>query len=290
MLAPVVGWGSQEQLIKQGEYVLRIAGCAGCHTDVDRGGASLAGGRAISTPFGAFYSPNITPDRSTGIGAWSDEDFIRALTEGISPDGRHYYPVFPYTSYTRMRKTDIRALKAYLFTVSPVVQPNKTHDLPWYMSSHYVNWVWKFINFYPGEYQPQVERTDQWNRGAYLATALAHCAECHSPRNFLGALDPARLNAGTQAGPDNEVVPNITADKKTGIGRWSQDDLVYFLETGATPEGDYTGSLMAEVIDEGLRYLTPEDRKSIALYIRTLPPIEHAVKRKKKKQRNEFDY
>ena len=289
LLLPLSGGGSQDPLIKQGEFVFRGAGCAGCHTDVDHDGHFLAGGRAIGTPFGTFYSPNITPDLKTGIGNWSNEDFIRALTEGVSPDGSHYYPVFPYTAYTRMYEEDILALKAYLFTVPPVAQPNKPHELPWYMRSHYVNWLWKLINFSSGEYQPQEDRSKQWNRGAYLAVALAHCAECHSPRNLIGALDQTRLNAGTRDGPDGEVVPNITPDKRTGIGRWSEDDLAYFLETGATPKGDYTGSLMAEVIDEGLRYLPPEDHQAIAHYIRTLPPIEHAVKRKKNKKR-EFDY
>lgn len=289
LLATLAAQASQDKLHEQGEFILRAAGCVGCHTDVDNDGALLAGGRALKTPFGTFYSPNITPDPKYGIGTWNDTDFVRALTQGIAPDGSHYYPVFPYTAYTRMRRDDILALKAYLFSLPPVERDNKAHDLPWYMSSRYLNWVWNLFNFTPGEYTTRTDRSSQWNRGAYLALAIGHCAECHTRRDLLGGLDHEMLYAGTKSGPEGEVVPNITSHKTTGIGRWSEDDLAYFLETGATPGGDYTGGLMAEVVDDGLRYLTQDDRRALARYIHTLSPIDHAVKRNKKKRRGEFD-
>jgi mono/diheme cytochrome c family protein len=188
-----------------------------------------------------------------------------------------------------MQTEDLLALKAYLFSVPAVDKPNKTHDLPWFMSYRLLNWAWNLMYFEQGSYQQSPNHSAQWNRGAYLSLAMAHCAECHTPRNVLGALNYEQFNAGTQNGPDGEVISNITPHKKTGIGRWSEDDLVYFLETGATPSGDYTGGLMAEVIDEGLSYLSAQDLRAIANYISSLTPIDHAVKRRDKKRRGEFD-
>ncbi len=214
---------------------------------------------------------------------------MRALTAGIAPDGSYYYPVFPYTAYTKMQRDDILALKTYLFSQKPVAQPNKPHELPWYMRYRLINWAWNLLNFSAGEFSSEPKQSSSLNRGAYLSKALAHCAECHTPRNLIGGLQHDMLYAGTKNGPDGEVVPNITPDRKTGIGRWSKDDVVYFLETGATPGGDYTGGLMAEVVDNGLQHLSQEDLKAIADYIQSLKPIEHAVKRRKKKKRGEFD-
>ena len=289
VLSSSAGLCSESERIEHGEYIFRTAGCAGCHTDVDHDGAFLAGGRALQTEFGTFYTSNITPHPNFGIGSWSDEDFVRALTEGISPEGKHYYPTFPYTSYTRMRKEDILALRDYLLTVPAVAHENQPHELPWYLGNRYINLLWKLIYFEAGEYEPNTDRSSQWNRGSYLSQALAHCSECHSPRNIFGALVQDQINAGTENGPGGEVIPNITPDRKTGIGSWNEDDLAYFLETGATPDGDYTANLMAEVVDEGLQYLKQEDLRAIAHYVLSLPSVEHAVKKRKKKRRGEFD-
>ncbi len=278
--------GAAPDVVKQGEYIFHAAGCVTCHTDEKNKLPALAGGRALKTPFGIFYTPNITPDKKTGIGLWSDEDFIRALRFGVSPQGEHYYPAFPYTSYTRLSDADLRALKTYLFSVKPVAQVNKPHDLVWYVRSRSVLYVWKKLFFTPGEYQAQADKPASWNRGAYLATAAGHCAECHTPRGLFGNLQQAESHSGTREGPDNAVVPNITPDKKTGIGRWSRGDLVYYLETGATLDGDYPGDLMADVIDNGLRYLRKDDVTAIAEYIQSLPPIERALKKKSKKEFN----
>lgn len=279
-----------DELIRRGEYVFRAAGCATCHTDRDNNGPFLAGGRALETPFGTFYSPNITPDPQHGIGRWSDTDFVRALRRGVRPNGEHYYPAFPYTAYTRMTRDDMLALKAYLFSVPPVANKNRSHELAWYLRRPLL-WVWKLLYFEPGEYATNAQQSPGWNRGAYLATALAHCGECHTPRNMLGAPDNELYYAGTREGPEGVVVPNITPDRKTGIGRWSAGELAEYLRSGLTPDGDFAGSLMADVIDDGLRYLDDADIQAIVDHVLSLTPLEHAVKRKKKngKKRDPFE-
>lgn len=255
--------------VKQGEYLFHAALCEVCHTA--EGGKFLAGGRAIPSPFGTFYSPNITPDKRYGIGAWSDEDFVRALRQGVAPDGRHYYPAFPYTAYTRLRREDMLAIKAYLDTVAPVAQPNRDHDLSWYVRWRWPLGLWKWLYFTPGEFQPDPAHDAAWNRGAYLATAAAHCGECHTPRTVLGGLDEERRYAGAKDGPEGESTPNITPDKKTGIGTWTVSMLNFYLEVGMDPKGDFAGSLMAKVIDKGTSKLTPEDRTAISTYILAQP-------------------
>jgi mono/diheme cytochrome c family protein len=276
----------------QGEYLFRAAGCAGCHTDEKNHGAPLAGGRALRTPFGIFYAPNITPDPDTGIGRWSEADFIRAMRQGLSPAGDHYYPAFPYTSYTRLTDADLRALKTYLFSLKPVRQPNRPHELPWYLRWRSLLGIWKALLFRPGPFQGQPDQSATWNRGAYLVTAAAHCGECHTPRHFLGGFIEARRHAGTRDGPDGSVVPNITPDRKTGIGRWRASELVEYFETGATPSGDFAGDLMAEVIDGSLRHLGKDDLQAIAAYVLSVPPVEHAVRRSRKAEgkRDEPEY
>ncbi len=258
-------------LVRHGEYVFRAAGCASCHTDVDNGGAFLAGGRALETPFGTFYSPNITAHPTNGIGNWTAAEFTRAMREGIDPEGRHYYPVFPYPSFTRMRQEDLTALHAYLLQTRPVAQANRPHDLPWYMRYRIANWFWKLLFFNSGPYQPDPKRTPEWNRGAYVVTALAHCGECHTPRNQLGVLDDDMELAGTLQGPEDTTIPNITRDAATGIGDWTRSELVDYLGLGEVPDGPYADGLMAEVIEEGLQYLSADDIDAIAEYVWTLP-------------------
>jgi mono/diheme cytochrome c family protein len=291
MVSAVPVWAAEDDR-RQGEYLFRAAGCAGCHTDEKHNGAPLAGGPALTTPFGIFYAPNITPDPDTGIGRWSEADFIRALRQGMSPDGAHYYPAFPYTSYTRLTDTDLRALKAYLFSLKPVRQANRPHRLPWYLRWRPLLAVWKALFFSPGPFQPRPDQSLSWNRGAYLVTAVAHCGECHTPRHFLGGFIESRRHAGTREGPEGSVVPNVTPDKKTGIGRWRASELVEYFETGATPAGDFAGDLMADVIDNSLRHLRRDDLKAIAAYMLAVPPIEHVVRRepKAKGKKDESEY
>lgn len=281
-----------DDVMRQGEYLFRAAGCANCHNDEKNKGAPLAGGRALETPFGTFYSPNITPDHDTGIGRWSETDFARALREGISPAGEHYYPAFPYHSYTQLTDADLHAIKIYLFNQKPVRQANKPHELPWYLRSRASLRIWKILFFNPGPYQPRPDQSAAWNRGAYLAIAVAHCGECHTPRNCLGGFKESRRFAGNPDGVNGAKVPNITPDKKTGIGKWSQGDLVEYLKTGAMPDGDYAGDAMAEVIDNSLSHLTNDDRKAIAIYVMSLPSVESVAlerKSKKKKTKNEYE-
>lgn len=273
--------------LKQGEYIYRAAGCEGCHTDSKHAGKPLAGGHALATPFGTFYSPNITSDKETGIGRWSEQDFLRALRAGMSPDGDHYYPAFPYPSYTQLSDDDMRALWAYLKARPPVMQANRQHDLKWFARSRSFVGSWKRLYFTPGAYQPDATKSKTWNRGAYLAEAAAHCGECHTPRNTLGGVKTKQRYAGTREGPDDGVVPNITPDKNTGIGKWRPSELIEYLETGLTPEGDSAGDLMAEVIDNGLKYLTKDDLAAIAEYVLSLPPVENSVHKPKKAAKKE---
>lgn len=267
------------ELVAKGETLLRVAGCIACHTDPMQQEALLAGGRAIKSPQGIFYSPNITPHPEHGIGGWTENDLARALMQGVSPEGHHYYPAFPYTSYTGMRRDDIRALKAYLDSVPPVDKQNRPHELRWYVSRSAV-WIWKKLFFQPREFMSRDDKSSAWNRGAYLVEAVSHCAECHSPRNNYGAIIEAMRLAGTSKGPEDEATPNITPHKQTGIGNWSGADLAYYLRTGADPDGDYAGGLMGEVIDEGLSHLSPEDTQAIVTYLQSLQPIEHSVSNK----------
>lgn len=276
----------------RGEYVFRAAGCYACHTDEDGGGAALAGGPALRTPLGTFYAPNITPDPVHGIGRWSEQDFERALTQGIAPGGSPYYPAFPYTAYTRMRSEDLRALWAYLRAVPAAAQPSRPHELPWPLGYRWVVWGWRWLYFEPGPLRGDPARGPAWNRGAYLVEAMAHCAECHTPRDWLGGLRDRMRYAGATEGPEGGAVPNITPDRETGIGRWRADDLAYYLATGATPSGDYAGGAMAEVIDHGTRHLDEADRLAIASYILALPPVHNAVSRSARKAsapRGEFE-
>ena len=266
-----------ERLRERGAYVLRASGCVACHTDAENGGAFLAGGRALVTPFGTFYSPNITFDPLHGIGAWQAQDFMRALRHGVAPGGASYYPVFPYTSYTRMRREDMFALWTYLASVPTSTRSNTPHDLVWYMRFRIVNRIWKFLFFEPGVFKPDESRSKTWNQGAYLVKAMAHCGECHTPRTRFGNLDASLAYAGAKDGPEGESSPNITPDAQTGIGDWDRSELVSYLSDGMLPDGDFAGGLMADVIDEGLSYLTERDLEAIAEFIMALPPIRHDI-------------
>jgi len=204
-------------LVRRGAYVFAAAGCISCHTDFKNKGKPLAGGRALKTPFGTFYGPNITPDPVYGIGRWSDADFIRALREGVSPSGDDYFPVFPYTAFSQMTDGDMVAMKAYIFSLPAVARPNRAHDVPAPFRWRFLQRFWKWLYFAPGPYRPDPVRGAEWNRGAYLVRALVHCGQCHTPRNALGALDRDRWLAGADDGPDGEGTPNITPHRESGL-------------------------------------------------------------------------
>ena len=253
-------------------------GCFSCHTAA--GGQPLAGGRALATPFGTFYSPNITPDPDTGIGRWTDAQFLRALREGVRPDGANYFPVFPYPSFTEIIDNDALAIKVYLFSVPAVRQDNRPHDVIFPFSWRVLQTGWKLLFFTPGPFQPAPERSAAYNRGAYLATALAHCGECHTPRNFFGATRSGQRLSGTSDGPDGQLVPNITPDPGTGIGKWEKSEVVELLKTGTTPEQSKVKGAMRETIQDGLKYLSDADLEAIADYL-FAAPIVHEVTRKR---------
>jgi len=267
---------------KRGEYLFAAGGCKGCHTDVKRKGKPLAGGRRLKTPFGTFISPNITPDPVNGIGKWSGADFIRALREGISPDGRHYFPAFPYPSYTGITDSDLLDLRAYLFTLPPVVRANEPHDLKPLFGWRFLAGIWKALYFKPGAFQPDPTKSAEWNRGAYLVTALGHCGECHTPRNLLGAPRMDMALSGTTQGPGGGIVPNITPDPETGIGKWPEGDILDLLNSGMLPDGDFAGGAMGEVIDDNTAKLTDGDRKAIIFYLKSVPAVSHLVEKKAK--------
>jgi mono/diheme cytochrome c family protein len=258
--------------IDRGAYIFTVADCGACHTNVKEKGPLLAGGRPLKTPFGIFYTPNITPDPETGIGRWSDADFKLALRRGVSPGNDHYFPVFPYGSFTKMTDQDILDLKAYIFSLPPVSQANREHDIDFPFGWRFSVWFWKQLNFTEGPFAPDPARSAEWNRGAYLAEALAHCGECHTPRGWFGGLDTSLAMSGTTDGPEGQKVPNITPDIDTGIGSWSAKDVVRVLKTGQLPDGDFVGSLMGEVVN-GTSKLTDADRQAIAVYLQSVPPL-----------------
>ncbi len=256
----------------RGETLFYAAGCDNCHTRKD--GPPLAGGVVLKSPFGDFVTPNITPDPEHGIGRWSDADFVRALREGVAPDGSHYYPAFPYTTYTRMTDEDMLAIKRWIFeAVEPVAQSAPPHALRFPFDQRWALALWKLLFFDPGVFRPDPSKSEAWNRGAYLVEAVGHCGECHTPRNAFGALDRDRWMAGTTEGPDGDTVPNITPDEATGLGTWSESDIAYLLETGILPDGDVVGGSMSPVVDEGTDRLSADDRRAIAVYLKSLPPL-----------------
>jgi mono/diheme cytochrome c family protein len=261
---------------ERGAYVLRMGGCASCHTDAANEGAFLAGGRSLATPFGTFYTSNITPDPETGIGRWSTGEFVQAMTRGVSPEGHDYYPAFPYTSYANMTVQDLADLKAYLDTVEPVANSVPPHELAFPYNFRPLLKPWKAMFFRENGIEPDPSRPDSWNRGAYLVRGPSHCGECHTPRNQLGARDSSRQLAGNRDGPDGKPVPNITPDPGDGIGGWSATDVSFALQTGILPDGDVLGGAMSEVVRDSTGHLTPEDRTAIAEYLLSLEPLPDA--------------
>jgi mono/diheme cytochrome c family protein len=271
--------------------MFNAGGCASCHAKpagdpdkVDR--TRLGGGLALKSPFGTFYVPNISPDPSDGIGEWSEANFVTALWKGTSPWGKNLFPAFPYTSYQNMALADMRDLFAYLKTLSPVTGRTRRHDLMFPFNLRRLVGVWKLLFLHDGTFAPDPSQSAQWNRGAYLVNGPGHCAECHSPRNFLGAIVESQRFAGGPSPDGKSFVPNITP---AGLQHWSKDDIAWsqsdiatFLESGMDPSGDYAGDVMAEVI-RNISLLDTADRAAIAAYIVSLPPRQGPKPPPKKK-------
>lgn len=275
LLLPVAAMAGSPSA-ERGRYIFDAGGCLACHTDSRSGVPALAGGPPIVTPFGTFYAPNITPDLNFGIGRWTAAQFRKALREGVGPAGQHYYPVFPYATYTKLAENDLEDLWAYLQTVAPIARPSRPHEVSFPFSIRLTLLTWKWLNFSPGAWKADPQRDAQWNRGAYLVEALSHCGECHTPRDKLGALDRTRWLAGARIGAQQAAAPNLTPGPN-GLSQWTASDIVFALETGSTPEGGSFDGEMREVVKYSTSRLTVDDRKAIAIYLKTLPPLPSAV-------------
>lgn len=252
--------------VAKGEYLVRAGNCMACHTT--RGGAPYAGGRAIGTPFGSIYASNITPDKSTGLGAWSADDFWRALHLGKSRDGRFLYPAFPYTSYTRVTRADADAMYAYLRTVTPVRQANREPELAFPFSQRILLPLWRSLYFKPGEFVADPGRGAQWNRGAYLVAGLGHCAACHTTRNALGGSSAdADLKGGLMPMLDWYAAP-LVGPAASGLDDWTVDDISDLLKTGVSNKGAVFGP-MAEVVAGSLQHLSDGDVQAMAAYLKS---------------------
>ena len=264
---------SQEQLMARGAYLARAGDCMACHTT--RGGVQYAGGRALATPFGNVMSPNITPDKDTGIGAWSADDFWRAMHNGKSKDGRLLYPAFPYTNYTKVRREDSDALYAYLHSVPPQRQANLPHALRFPYNQQIALAAWRALYFKPAVHQDEPARSVEWNRGAYLVQGLGHCSACHSSRTTLG---------GSEEGLSGGLIPmlgwyapSLTSNAEAGLGDWDTAHIVALLHTGVSPRATVFGP-MAEVVRQSLQHLEVADVRAMAVYLKSLPDTQPPAK------------
>jgi mono/diheme cytochrome c family protein len=256
-------------LIERGQYLTRAADCVACHTK--EGGEPYAGGKPFVLPFGTMYSTNITPDNKTGIGDYSDAEFLRAVHNGIARDGTRLYPAMPYASYTYMTDADALAIKAYLFSLESVDSPRPTNTLSFPFNQRWLMGMWSAFFNPDKRFEPNTERSAEWNRGAYLAEAMAHCGECHTPRNLALALDNRRKFAGEkQAG---WMAYNISTDKETGIGDWKPEELAHYIGSGHTAGRGTADGPMGEAVDS-LRYLTPGDLSALAAYVTSVPSVK----------------
>ncbi|MEO8740421.1 MAG: cytochrome c [Casimicrobiaceae bacterium] len=258
--------------IDQGRYLVRIGDCAGCHTAKD--GQALAGGKPLETGFGAIYAPNITPDRDTGIGNWSSDAFYRALHTGHDDEGKHLYPAFPYPWFTKVTRSDVDTIKAYLDTIAPVRRQNKPPQLDWWMRWRGSLVGWNLLNFDEGEFRPDAAKSAQWNRGAYLVEGLGHCGDCHTPKGYFGGAKSAAALAGgyTKGGHDQGwFAPTLTGEPRAGLGGWSIADIVTYLKTGANKRTASAGP-MSEVITNSTSHLSNDDLEAIAVYLKSLSP------------------
>jgi mono/diheme cytochrome c family protein len=251
----------------RGAYIVRMADCEACHTA--KGGVPFAGGRAFVLPFGTIYTPNLTPDPQTGIGKWTDADFLNAVHRGVAPDGSRYYPAFPYPSYTLLTDDDVLAIKAYLFALKPVKQANKPNTFAFPYDQRWLMTIWAVLFDPNHRFRPVEGQSAAWNRGAYLVEAAGHCGECHTPRNLMQALDRRRKFAGGVAEGWNAY--NISADTVSGIGDWSVEELTAYLSTGHAKGHGVASGPMREAVALSLSRLTKSDIAAIVTYLRTVP-------------------
>jgi mono/diheme cytochrome c family protein len=254
-------------LVEKGRYLTTAGDCVACHTAP--GGKPFAGGLAFKLPFGTIYASNITPDKTAGIGGWSDAEFVRAMRHGVRNDGRDLYPAFPYTAYAKLSTDDILAIRAYLATLAPVAQPVTPNGLSFPFNQRYLMRAWKLLFLSDTPMTPEPARSTEWNRGAYLVEALAHCGECHTPRNLMYGLKSGQKFAG--ATTQGWKAYNITADPHAGIGSWSADEIAIYLKTGHAEGRGVANGSMAEAVELSLSHLTPADLQAMAVYLKSVP-------------------
>ncbi|PKH22370.1 alcohol dehydrogenase [Enterobacterales bacterium CwR94] len=265
-------WAADNPTLSRGEYLAKAGDCVACHTVA--GGKAFAGGLEMSTPVGAVYSTNITPDKTTGIGEYRYEDFANAVRNGIAKDGHHLYPAMPYTSFAKVSDEDMHALYDYfMHQVKPVAQANRDSDIPWPLNMRWPLAVWNWAFHDDAVFQPDSQQSEEWNRGAYLVQGLEHCGTCHTPRGIgfqekaLDQHDPAFLTGGTLEGWH---APDLTGNMKSGLGRWQADDIVTFLKTGRNDHSAAFGS-MSDVVEHSTQYLSQDDLHAMAVYLKSLP-------------------
>ncbi len=258
--------------IQRGRYLATVGDCISCHTAP--GGIPFAGGRPLETPFGTLVTPNLTPDPATGLGNWTDAEFLRAMREGIGRGGKRLYPALPYSYYTKATRDDLLAIKAYLATLNPVSNPVQVNQLPFPFSIRFSMWGWNMLFFTQGEFRATAAKSAEWNRGAYLVEGLGHCGACHTPRNSLGGENTtAAFSGGTLIGWH---APSLGSDLRTGIGGWSAEEIVEYLKTGRNQRSAASGP-MAEVVYFSTQHMTDADLKAIATYLKDLPAVTPAV-------------
>lgn len=254
------------ETIARGKALVVTAGCASCHTaDPSR---PFAGGKRIDTPYGGIYSPNLTPDRETGIGVWSDEDFRRALRDGVAPDGSPYYPAFPYPNFTKLIRDDILAIRAYLATLTPVRNSPPPPELRWPLNYRVVMRLWNYLFFRPGIFEPDQQKSTEWNRGGYLVTGAAHCGACHTPKNIFGADKRGRAFGGNPV--QGWFAPRLDDAARSGLKSWSVEDIVEYLQSGRNGKS-HAGGPMAEVVAHSTSAMSDADVRAIAIYLKDLP-------------------
>ncbi len=264
--------------LQRGRYLAHLGDCAGCHTA--KGGKPLAGGLAIETGFGSIFTPNITADRATGIGAWSKDDFYRALHTGHDDEGKHLYPAFPYPWFTRITRDDADAIKDYLDTVAPVHQENKPPQLAWWMSWRATVAGWNLLWFDEGTFHADPQRSAEWNRGAYIVEGLGHCGDCHTPKGYFGGAnrDHALSGGYTEGGHANGwYAPSLRGDSRAGLGGWSAGDIALYLKTGANAHTAAAGP-MAEAVKRSIRFYSDADLMAVAVYLKSLAPQQDDVR------------
>ena len=255
------------ETIARGKALVVAGDCVSCHTaDAAK---PFAGGKRIDTPFGGVYSPNLTPDRDTGLGGWSDADFARALHYGVAPDGSRYYPAFPYPYFTEVTKGDAFAIRAYLATLTPIKNNNKPPDLRWPFGYRALMRVWNYLFFQPGMFQVDQSKSAEWNRGAYLVTGLSHCGACHTPKNIFGADKRELAFSGGKVG--GWFAPRLDGAKRSGLKSWSVDDVAEYLQSGRNARSHADGP-MAEVVVNSTSKMSDADVHAMAVYLKDLPP------------------